>query len=247
MLCPTQLHPSAPIVLSLPWLWSTNPVVNWLNLTLAFQSGLKSSLPPMTVAMSCVTSALCHEDIVLHISPLFASIPELQCTDTSDPEETTLSAEPNFPAANGIHLVTSKFTDDSNPLPVTPKFMDKSDPTPVAPKFMDNLGTSSVDPNFMAETDFLRDLATLGYILNMALTEHHSAVPMPAALGSSFYDISPQLSLNLGLPTQALGFTPVQSPYEPFSFPSSPYNLLPFPEEMDTMLCSVTLTPFLLT
>ena len=73
-----------------------------------------------------------------------------------------------------------------------------------------------------------RDLAILGYVLNMALTELHSAVPMPAALGSPFYDISSQLSLNL--PTQNLGITPVQSPYEPFSFP---FSLLPFLEAMD--------------
>ena len=90
-----------------------------------------------------------------------------------------------------------------------------------------------MDPKFTAETDSLRDPATLGYILNMAPTELHSAVPMPAALGSPFYDISAQLSLNL--PTQDLGFTPVQSPYEPFSFPSSLYNLLPFQGEMDTI------------
>ena len=91
-----------------------------------------------------------------------------------------------------------------------------------------------MDPNFTVEMDSPRDLATSGYILNMAPTELHSAVLTPAALSSPFYDISSQLSLNL--PTQDLGFTPIQSPYEPFSFPSSPYNLLPFPEEMDTIL-----------
>ena len=100
---------------------------------------------------------------------------------------------------------------------------------------MDDLDTHPVDPNFMAEMDSLRDLATLDYVLNMALTKLHSVVPTPAALSSPFYDIYSQLSLNLGLLTQALGFTPVQSPYEPFSFPSSPYNPLPFPEEMDTI------------
>ena len=189
----------------------------------------------MMVAMSCVTSAPCHEDIIPHISPLFASIPELQCTDTSKSEDATLSAKPNFPAVNGTHPVTPKFTDDSNPLPVTPKFTDDSNPTPVTPKFMDDLDTHPVDPNFTAEMDSLKNPATLGYILNMAPTELHSVVPTPAALGSPFYDISSQLSLNLRLPTQALGFTPVQSPYEPFSFPSSPYNPLPFPEEMDTI------------
>ena len=169
----------------------------------------------MTVAMSCVTSALCHEDIVPHISPLFTSIPELQCTDTSDPEGKTLSAEPNFPADNGIHLVAPKVPDDPNPPPITPKFTDQSDP--VAPKFTDDLGSCPVDPNFIAEMDSLRDPATSGYILNVAPTELHSAVLMPAALGSPFYDISSQLSLNLL--TQDLGFTLVQNPCEPFLFP----------------------------
>ena len=243
----TQLHPLAPIILGLPWLQSMNPVMDWSNLTLAFRSGLKSSLPPMTVAMSCVTAAPHHEDIILHISPLFVSIPELQCTDTSESRNMTLPAEPNFPAANGTQLVAPTFPDDSNPLPVAPKFPDNSNPLPVAPKFPDNsdllpvipkfpdnLDTHPMDPNFTVETDSLRDLATLGYVLNMAPTKLHSAVPTLAALGSPFYDISSKLSLNL--PTQDLGFTPVQSPYEPFSFPSSPYNPLPFLEEMDAIL-----------
>ena len=108
-----------------------------------------------------------------------------------------------------------------------------SDSLPVTPKFLDDLDTHPVDPDFMVETDTLRDLATSGYVLNMALTELHSVVLTPAALGSPFYDISSQLSLNLL--TQDLGFTPIQSPYKPCSFPSSPYNLLPFPEEMDTI------------
>ena len=124
------------------------------------------------------------EDIIPHISPLFASIPELQCTDTSVPEETTLTAEPNFLAVNGIHLVTPKVMDDPNPPLITPKFMDESDPTPVTPKFMDDLDSSPMDPNFTAETDSLRDPATLGYTLNVAPTKLHSAVLMPAALGS---------------------------------------------------------------
>ena len=149
------------------------------------------------VAMSCVTSALRHEDIVLHISPHFASIPELQCTDTSDPEGKTLSTEPNFLADNGIHLVTPKVLDDPNPPPIAPKFMDELDPTPVAPKFTDDLDSCPVDPNFMAEMDSLRDPATSGYVLNVAPTELHSVVSMLAALGSPFYDTSSQLSLNL--------------------------------------------------
>ena len=110
----TQLHLSALIVLGLPWLQSTNPIVDWLNLTLAFRSGPKSSLPPLTVAMSCVIAAPRHEEIIPHISPLFVSIPELQCTDTSESRNMTLPAEPNFPAVNGTQLVTPKFPDNSN-------------------------------------------------------------------------------------------------------------------------------------
>ena len=112
--------------------------------------------------------------------------------------------------------------------------MNKSDPTPVAPKFTDNLDSCPMDPNSTAEMDSLGDPATSYYVLNVALTELHSVVPTPAALGSPFYDISSQLSLNL--PTQDLGFTPVQNPYKPFYFPSSPYNPLPFPKEMNTIL-----------
>ena len=32
----TQLHPSAPIILSLPWLQSMNPIMDWSRLTLTF-------------------------------------------------------------------------------------------------------------------------------------------------------------------------------------------------------------------
>ena len=39
---------------------------------------------------------------------------------------------------------------------------------------------------------------------------------------------------SLNLPTQDLGFAPVQRPYKPFSFPANPYNPLPFLEELDT-------------
>ena len=131
----------------------------------------------MMVAMPCATSALCHEDGVLHIPPLFVSIPKLHYTDTSKPEDMMLSAEPNFPADNSTHLVTPKFMDDPNPASVTPKFTDDLNPTPVAPKFRDNLDTYPVDPNFTDKADSLRDLTTSGYVLNVAPTELHSAVP----------------------------------------------------------------------
>ena len=148
----------------------------------------------MTVAVSCVTVAPHHKDIIPHISSLSASVPELQCTDTSESRNRTLPAEPNFPAVNGTQLVTHKFPDDSNPLPVAPKFPDDLDLLPVAPKFPDDLDlllvapkfpddldSHPVDPNFTVETDSPRDLANSGYILNMAPTEFHSAVLMLAA------------------------------------------------------------------
>src|SRR6266481_4620802 len=83
----TKLHPSAPIVLGLPWLRKTNLVVDWANLSLTFRTGPKSALPPMMVAMSCVTTAPRHEDITPHIYPLFASIPELQSEGTLNPTD----------------------------------------------------------------------------------------------------------------------------------------------------------------
>ena len=184
-----------------------------------------------------------------HIPPFFASIPKLHCTDTSKPEDTIPSAEPNFPANNGTHLVAPKFTDDPNPFLVAPKFtddpnptsvtlkfMDGPNPTPVAPKFTDNLDTYPVDPNFTDKVDSFRDLTTSGYVLNMAPTELNSAVLTLSVLGSSFYDISSQLSLNLGIASQKSIFIPVQIPYEPFSLISDPYSSLTLPEEVDTIL-----------
>ena len=43
----TRLHPSAPIVLGLPWLQSTNPIINWSTLTLTFQTKPHLSLPAL--------------------------------------------------------------------------------------------------------------------------------------------------------------------------------------------------------
>src|SRR6266481_7675621 len=81
----TKLHPLALIVLRLPWLRSTNPIIDWSTLLLAFRTGPKSTLPAMTVAMSCTTLALRHKDIISNLSPMFASIPELCTPGTSSP------------------------------------------------------------------------------------------------------------------------------------------------------------------
>ena len=139
--------------------------------------------------MSCVTSAPCHKDIIPHISPLFASIPKLQSVESSDSADTSSQ-------------VNSSQTADLDALP--------ADSSNVA-------GTScSVGCSDTANLDTLGDPATpnyvsgvscknpprlpviSGYVLNMAPVKLHSAVLTPSALGSSFYDISSQLSLNLG-------------------------------------------------
>ena len=68
----TRLHPSAPVVLGLPWLRSTNPVIDWTTLSLTFQTDPKLSLPEIALTLSCTTSAPHHEDIVSNLSPMFA-------------------------------------------------------------------------------------------------------------------------------------------------------------------------------
>src|SRR5882724_3385248 len=73
----TKLHPSAPIVLGLPWLRSTNPTIDWLALSLTFKTGSQSALPSLAWARACSTAALRHEDIISDMPPVFDSIPEL--------------------------------------------------------------------------------------------------------------------------------------------------------------------------
>jgi len=62
----------------------------------------------MSVAMSCVTTALQHEDIIPNISPLFASIPEL-CTPEALPSAIVPCQVASAPAAdpNNSHSVDS--------------------------------------------------------------------------------------------------------------------------------------------
>src|SRR5882724_6311239 len=72
-----KLHPSAPIVIGLPWLRSTNPTINWSALSLTFKTGPRSALPSLALARACSTATLRHEDIISDMPPVFDSIPEL--------------------------------------------------------------------------------------------------------------------------------------------------------------------------
>src|SRR5882724_4323001 len=73
----TKLHPSALIILGLPWLQSTNLMINWSVLSLTFKTGPQSAFPLLALARACSTATLCHEDIIYDLSPVFDSIPEL--------------------------------------------------------------------------------------------------------------------------------------------------------------------------
>ena len=54
LLLVTKLHPSATIVLRLPWLCSTKPIINWVTLSITFPLSTASILPTMMVAMACM-------------------------------------------------------------------------------------------------------------------------------------------------------------------------------------------------
>src|SRR5882724_9264523 len=73
----TKLHLSALIVLGLPWLRSTNPMIDWSALLLTFKTGPRSVLPSLALARACSTATLHHEDIISDLPPVFDSIPEL--------------------------------------------------------------------------------------------------------------------------------------------------------------------------
>src|SRR6266481_9927102 len=102
-----------------------------MTLTLTFRTGPKSSLPEIALALSCTTSAHCHEDIVSNLSPMFALIPELHTSESSPPLNNQPSAEPpmvklgpacsNFPhtvasksSANTPHPIASTLVADAN-------------------------------------------------------------------------------------------------------------------------------------
>src|SRR6266481_909824 len=113
----TKLHPSALIILRLPWLRSTNPIIDWSTLSLAFRTGPKLTLPAMTVAMSCTTSALHHEDIISNLSPMFALIPELCTPGTSSPSN---------PLTDSSHMASISRPVDSSNVADTPCLIDSS-------------------------------------------------------------------------------------------------------------------------
>src|SRR6266481_1240918 len=228
----TKLHPLAPIVLGLPWLWKTNPVVDWANLSLTFRTGPKSALPPMMVAMSCVTTAPRHKDITLHISPPFASIPELQSEGTLNPTDlsrpvipsntvnlgTVISADSSNVADKNIFISADSSNVASTPCSVdSGKAANKN--IPGNPATLNNvLGGFCKDPP--------RSPMISGYVLNRTPGEFHSVVPTPSALGSLPPNMSSPISDS----------PPVQiSQYSAYTFPMDPYDPLPFPEEMDAM------------
>jgi len=178
----------------------------------------------MTIAMSCVTSAPHHEDIIPHISPLFASIPELQSVESPD------TAETSSPVHSGQVANSDTLPADSSNVAGTSCSVGCSDTansdTPGNPATPNcTSGVCCKDPSRLPVTS--------GYVLNMAPVKLHSAVPMLSALGSSFYDISSQLSLNLSPTSQVSSLSAVPTPYAPSPFISDPYDPLPFPEEVD--------------
>src|SRR5882724_955215 len=65
----------------LPWLRSTNLMINWSVLSLTLKIGPRSTLPSLAFAQGCSTATLHHEDIIPDHSPAFDSIPEL-CTSS---------------------------------------------------------------------------------------------------------------------------------------------------------------------
>src|SRR5882724_82632 len=73
----TKLHLSALIVLGLPWLQSTNTMIDWSALSLTLKRGPQSALLSLALARACSTATLCHKDIISVLSPVFDSIPEL--------------------------------------------------------------------------------------------------------------------------------------------------------------------------
>src|SRR6266481_538521 len=140
----------------------------------------------MTVAMSCVTTAPCHEDITPHISPLFASIPELQSEGTLNPTDLSRPVIPGNTVNSGIVIST-----DSSNVAGTPCSVDSSNAAdknvPGNPATPNNvLGGFCKDPP--------RSPMISGYVLNRTPGEFHSAVPTPSALGSPPPDISSPIS-----------------------------------------------------
>ena len=72
----------------LPWLRSTNLMINWSVLSLTLKIGPRSTLPSLAFAQGCSTATLHHEDIIYDLPPVFDSIPELcNSSGTFDPDQ----------------------------------------------------------------------------------------------------------------------------------------------------------------
>ena len=104
----TKLHPSASLVFSLPWLRSTNLMIDWSTLSLSFKMGPRSVLPSLALERACLTAALCHKDIISDLSPVFNSIPEL-CTSSgpSLPTKMAVSYQKTSSVNLGVFLSNS--------------------------------------------------------------------------------------------------------------------------------------------
>src|SRR6266481_2182219 len=173
----------------------------------------------MTVAMSCVTTAPCHKDIILHISPLFASIPELQSEGILNPTDLSCSVDSSNVANKNIFISA----DSSNVAGISCSV----DSSNVADK---NISGNPATLNY-ALGGFCKDPPGFpmisGYVLNRAPGKFHSVVLTLSALGSSPPDISSPISDS----------SPVQTSQDStYTFPMDPYDPLPFPEEMDAIL-----------
>ncbi|KAJ3767479.1 hypothetical protein FB446DRAFT_820249 [Lentinula raphanica] len=57
----TKLHPSAPVVLGMPWLWKFNPTIDWKNLKVSFQHGVQLSA---AVTQRLKPNKSCHMEII---------------------------------------------------------------------------------------------------------------------------------------------------------------------------------------
>src|SRR6266481_3986623 len=172
----------------------------------------------MTVAMSCVTTAPRHKDIIPHISPLFAFIPELQSEGILNPTDLSCPVISGNAADPGTVIPT----DSSNVAGISCSV----DSGNAADK---DISGNPATPNY-ALGGFCKDPPgspmISGYVLNRTLGEFHSVVPTPSALGSPPPDISSPIS----------DFPPVQiSQDSAYTFPMDPYDPLPFPEEMDAI------------
>ena len=100
-----KLHPSAHIMLGLPWLCSTNPTTDWVMLSLTFKTGPRLVLPSVTLARACTVAALCHKDIISYLSPIFDSISELcMSAGLSLPTKVVLITLPTSSVKLGLFL-----------------------------------------------------------------------------------------------------------------------------------------------